>query len=143
MRSGAMKRRLFGLQGVKTGGGEGGGEREREGLFHGHPVKRKRGGWGGITAGVRKRQRFRVVSQRVQEVRERVTSSAAGRANHQSLQPSTHCVFVCTDQFQSKSPSQGPRTPLVTMQLLPPSISLRVPNLNLTGVAPQRVDVPF
>lgn len=30
MCSGAMKRRLFILQGVKTGGGEGGGERERE-----------------------------------------------------------------------------------------------------------------
>lgn len=97
MCSGAMKRRLFSLQGVKTGGGVGVGG---EGLFHGHPVKGKRGGWGSITAGVRKRQRFRVVGQRVQEVRETVTSSAAGRANHHSLQPSSRRLFVFTDQFQ-------------------------------------------
>lgn len=77
-----------------------GGGGEREGLFHRHPVKGKRGGWGGITAGVRKRQRFRVVGQRVQEVRETVASSAAGRANHHSLQPPSRCLFVFTDQFQ-------------------------------------------
>lgn len=86
---------LAGCENRWWGGGGGG-----EGLFHGHPVKGKRGGWGGITAGVRKRQRFRVVGQRVQEVRETVTSSAAGRANHHSLQPSSRRLFVFTDQFQ-------------------------------------------
>lgn len=88
----------------------GGGAREREGLFHGHPVKGKMGGRGGITAGVRKRQRFRVVVQRVQEVRETDTSSAAGRANHRSLQPPPRRLFVFTDQFRYKRPLRGPNT---------------------------------
>lgn len=79
----------------------GGGGRERGGgALSWTSCQEERGGWGGNTAGVRKRQRFRVVGQRVQEVREAVLSSAAGRANQQSLQPSSHRIFVCTDQFQ-------------------------------------------
>lgn len=54
-----MKRSLFGLLGVKTGGGEwgwgiGGLEGGQEGVFHGHPVKREKHGWSSITASIRK-----------------------------------------------------------------------------------------
>lgn len=145
-----MKRRLFGLQGVKTGGGgEGGGKRERGagggmgvgGLFHGHPVKRKRGGWGGITAGVRQRQRFRVVGQRVQEVRETVPSS--GPLTRASSRPLAASLFVQIN-FNKGAPGRGPLTPLVTIQPLPPSISFRMPNLKLMGFDPRRrAGIPF
>lgn len=50
----------------------------KEGVFHGHPAKREGHGWSSITAGIRKRQRFRVVSWRLQEVRETVNYSTPG-----------------------------------------------------------------
>lgn len=40
-------------------------EKRKEGVFHGHPAKKEGRGRSNITAGVRKRQRFRVVSREV------------------------------------------------------------------------------
>lgn len=62
MHGNTMKKSLFSLLGVKTGGGGGGGREGGVGeSFHGHPAKREGHGRSSITAGVRKRQRFRVV----------------------------------------------------------------------------------
>lgn len=47
-------------------------EKRKEGVFHGHPTKKEGHGWSNITAGVRKRQCFRVVSREVQGGRSRV-----------------------------------------------------------------------
>lgn len=40
-------------------------EKRKEGVFHRHPAKKEGHGRSNITAGVRKRQRFRVVSREV------------------------------------------------------------------------------
>lgn len=95
------------MQGVKTGGGEGGRREGERGALSWTSCQEEKRRVGRHHSRRKKTSAFQGGRPEVQEVRETVTSSAAGRANHQSLQPSSRRIFVCTDQFQIKEPLAG------------------------------------
>lgn len=75
----------------------------KEGAFQGHPVKREGHGWSSITAGVRKRQRFRVVRRRAVEVRDTVDYSTSGPRNPGLTSAALQASSLLTDFWTAGS----------------------------------------